>query len=104
MTDLNNALGWSDPIQWGEDRPADAIPGNIKPGMWVRSDMIVRPNMTNWLTEPGNPYPAPYVSDFMWEVIDGEKGGLIPMETIAAAHVANPPFRSSPGPRPPWPG
>ncbi|WP_299639622.1 hypothetical protein [uncultured Ruegeria sp.] len=72
MTDLNKALGWSDPIPWGQDRPVDAIPDDIKPGMWVRSDMVVRSSMAHWLIEPGNPYPAPYVGDNMWQVIDGE--------------------------------
>ncbi|NOD76740.1 MULTISPECIES: hypothetical protein [unclassified Ruegeria] len=89
MTDLNNALGWSDPIPWGQDRPADAIPNDIKPGMWVRSDMIVRPNMTHWLTKPGNPYPPPYVSDFMWEVIDGESFKLEVAEPYATHRVAS---------------
>ncbi|MFA3918493.1 hypothetical protein [Ruegeria hyattellae] len=70
MTDLNKALGWSDPIPWGEARLADAIPDDIKTGMWVRSDMIFRPSMALWLTEPG--YPPAYCPDQMWQVIDGE--------------------------------
>ena len=89
MTDLNKSLGWSDPIPWGEDRPADAIPDDIRPGMWVRSDMIVRPNMTHWLTEPGHRHPAPYVNDFMWEVIDGESFRLVVAEPYATHRVAS---------------
>ncbi|WP_170567911.1 MULTISPECIES: hypothetical protein [unclassified Ruegeria] len=89
MTDLNKALGWSEPITWGQDRPADAIPNDIKPGMWVQSDMIVRPIMTHWLTEPGNQYPAPYVIDLMWEVIDGESFKLEVAEPYATHRVAS---------------
>ncbi len=65
-------MSWSRRYPWPLDRDPEAIPQNVRQGVIVRSPMICRPHMREWLEKRPGSYPPPICSNHVWKVIDGQ--------------------------------
>lgn len=76
MKTLDQLLGWSPPRDWPLDRDASAVPEDIRPGMWIRCNLIGR---AEWLTECRDRGISIFIQDHVWKVENGDGFRFIPL-------------------------
>jgi hypothetical protein len=82
--------GWSTWIDWPIDRDPMAVPPMVRPGDWVQSTLVLRPE---WVGNPRLPAGRPAIYEAIWDVINGESFMISPPQPTAATHMVLGRFR-----------